>query len=746
MIIGTANAPSDPDRRTPADDPSIQQIESTSDSLSTSALAAVGVTGSEQVPTLRAGLRSSGATLYPALALCLLVIVDQFQLAAFGVLAPEVSGALGLSPTVYAGVFSLRMLALSAMAMPIAALVQRRPRRALVAITTAFAWAVTTIFTGFAAGLPALLLVFAADGASSGSVQSVHPPLLFDSYPTNLRARMFSLYTSSTYVALVLAPLLVALLTYLDLSWRGVFLALGGICVLIAVLGLRLRDPGFGGFDAALVRRAVDAEEHAVSETAHTPIDNSLRFFEAARRVLVVPTVRRLLVAYVFFGMFLTPLISFLAFYLQDSFNLGPAARGIFNAVLPIPAIALLLIVSRFGERWYADNPSRVLRYSGLALAASVLLMAVSIAITSLIPFAVVFMLAYGGMTAALPALGLATLGVLPPQIRPHASALTGIAMFGAGALIGTLFLSSIDTRYGVGASIVALAIPGLLSAGVIFSAHRTVNRDLESMVRTLVEEEELSIMLRRGVRLPMLACRHIDFAYDSLQVLFDVSFSVDEGEMVALLGTNGAGKSTLLRVISGLGLPMSGSVRYQGSDITFLDPQRRVAMGIHQISGGRGTFGGLTVVENLRAFAYPLGSDRRAIESRIDTVFEAFPQLASRRNQKAGTMSGGENQMLALGCAFIVRPTLLLIDELSLGLAPKIVGELLDMVRQINSQGTAVVLVEQSVNIALSLVQHAYFMEKGEVRFDGTSEGLLERSDLLRSVFLAGAGRGLTV
>jgi ABC-type branched-subunit amino acid transport system ATPase component/sugar phosphate permease len=721
----------------------VTAVEKGSDELRQAARAAIGITGSADVPRLRAGLKASGTSLYPALALCGLVIVDQFQLSAFGTLAPEVSNALGLSPAFYAGIFSLRMLALSAMAMPIAALVQRRPRRAAVAVTTAFAWAVATLFTGFAGGLPALVLVFVADGASSGSVQSVHPPLLFDSYPTNLRARVYSLYLSSTYAALVLAPMLVALLTFLDLTWRGVFIVLGGVCVLIALLSVGLRDPGFGGFDAEEVRKTVDRSQH-VSEVEHPSVDNTLRFFEAARRVLAVPTVRRLLVAYVFFGMFLTPLISFLAFYLQESFNLGPAARGIFNAVLPVPAIGLMLIVSRQGERWYATNPSKVLRFAGIGLSIAVVLMAVSIAIPALVPFAAVFMVAYAAMSATQPALGLATLGVLPPQVRPHASALIGIAMFGAGALIGTIFLSSIDTRYGIGASIVALAVPGLLSAAVIFSAHRTVNADLDAMVDSLVEEEELNVLLRRGATLPMLACRHIDFSYGNLKVLFDVSFSIDEGEMVALLGTNGAGKSTLLRVISGLGLPSAGTVRFRGSDITFLDPQRRVGLGIMQISGGKGTFRDLTVVENLRAFAYPLGRDRASIDRGIDAVFDAFPRLAERRNQKAATMSGGENQMLALGCALMLRPQLLLIDELSLGLAPKIVGELLDMVRQINAQGTAVVLVEQSVNIALSLVRHAYFMEKGEIRFDGPASDLLERGDLLRSVFLAGAQNGL--
>jgi len=241
-----------------------------------------------------------------------------------------------------------------------------------------------------------------------------------------------------------------------------------------------------------------------------------------------------------------------------------------------------------------------------------------------------------------------------------------------------------------------------------------------------------------------MLACRSIDFSYGQLQVLFDVSFAVDDGEMVALLGTNGAGKSTLLRVISGLGLPTKGSVRFRGTDITYVDAERRLQLGITQVPGGRAIFRSLSVVENMKLFAYTHGRDKAAIDRGIDATFEAFPRLAERRNVAAGTLSGGEQQMLGLGKAFILRPRLLLIDELSLGLAPKIVSELLDMVRRINADGTAVVLVEQSVNVALSVVGHAYFMEKGEIRFDGKADDLLKRSDLLRSVFLKGAAAGL--
>jgi ABC-type branched-subunit amino acid transport system ATPase component len=209
---------------------------------------------------------------------------------------------------------------------------------------------------------------------------------------------------------------------------------------------------------------------------------------------------------------------------------------------------------------------------------------------------------------------------------------------------------------------------------------------------------------------------------------------------MVALLGTNGAGKSTLLKVISGIGLPSSGTVRLEGDEITYLDAERRVRLGISQIPGGRAVFRRLTVVENLRGFGYTLGADKKAVDDSIERCLAAFPRLSERKGSLGATLSGGEQQMLGLCKALILKPRLLLIDELSLGLAPVVVGQLLDLVREINSTGTAVVLVEQSVNIALSLVDHAYFMEKGEMRFDGAAADLLHRDDLLRAVFLEGA------
>jgi ABC-type branched-subunit amino acid transport system ATPase component len=355
---------------------------------------------------------------------------------------------------------------------------------------------------------------------------------------------------------------------------------------------------------------------------------------------------------------------------------------------------------------------------------------------------AVLYAVGIATFAVATAAIGTALGNLVPARMRVHAASLANIALYGAGGLVGQFLLGSIYDSSGPTVAILSITVPGVVAGIVVFSAGRTINADLDRTVDEIVEQEEVRQLVAGGTRLPMLSCRGIDAGYDGIQVLFDVSFSVDEGELVALLGTNGAGKSTLLKVISGLLLPTGGSVRLHGQDITYLDPQRRLRLGIQHVAGGNGTFPGLTVVENLRAFGHSHGRDRRRIERGIDDALAMFPRLAERRNPKAVTMSGGENQMLALARTLIVPPRLLVIDELSLGLAPKVVGELLALVRAINEQGAAVVLVEQSVNIALSTARHAYFMEKGEVRFDGPAADLHARDDLLRAVFLEGAAK----
>ncbi len=243
-----------------------------------------------------------------------------------------------------------------------------------------------------------------------------------------------------------------------------------------------------------------------------------------------------------------------------------------------------------------------------------------------------------------------------------------------------------------------------------------------------------------------MLKLSGVHAFYGPIHVLFDIELEVGDGEIVALLGTNGAGKTTVLRVISGVLKPALGHVEWNGERIEGHRPAEIVRKGIVQMPGGRGVFPGMTIGENLEMAGFSYGRDRLRKKKMIDKTLEMFPILAERRRQIAGTLSGGQQQMLTLAKSFVMDPKLLLIDELSLGLAPKIVAELLETVRRLNAEGVAVVIVEQHVDLALDMASRAYFLERGEVRFSGPAEDLRGRDDLLRSVFLAGASTAPSV
>jgi ABC-type branched-subunit amino acid transport system ATPase component len=244
----------------------------------------------------------------------------------------------------------------------------------------------------------------------------------------------------------------------------------------------------------------------------------------------------------------------------------------------------------------------------------------------------------------------------------------------------------------------------------------------------------------------PTLAVRGLDASYGPVQVLFGLDLDIYEGEIVALLGTNGAGKSTLFKCITNLLEPTAGSVSFAGEELRGLPTDAIAARGVVMMPGGKSVFPTLTVRENLRLACWLKRKDHAAVREAEERVLALFPRLGDRIDLLAGNLSGGEQQMLAVSQALIPDPKLLLIDELSLGLAPTVVGQLIDVVHRIHDTGLTIVVVEQSINVALQLAQRAVFMEKGEFRFTGSTQDLLDRPDILRSVFIAGASAGAEV
>lgn len=229
-----------------------------------------------------------------------------------------------------------------------------------------------------------------------------------------------------------------------------------------------------------------------------------------------------------------------------------------------------------------------------------------------------------------------------------------------------------------------------------------------------------------------MLEVEHLDAAYGDTQVLWDVSLDVQKGEIAALVGSNGAGKTTLLSTVSGLLQARRGTIRFDGADITRWSPKDRVKRGLVHVPEGRRLFAALTVRENLDLGAFQR-RDARAIAADLEKVFALFPILEQRQSQLAGNLSGGEQQMCAIGRGLMAAPRMLLIDELSLGLAPIIVEQLLDVLRQIAGE-TTILIVEQDVNSALSVASRGYVLEAGELRLSGTAEELLGSAEVRKA------------
>jgi branched-chain amino acid transport system ATP-binding protein len=225
----------------------------------------------------------------------------------------------------------------------------------------------------------------------------------------------------------------------------------------------------------------------------------------------------------------------------------------------------------------------------------------------------------------------------------------------------------------------------------------------------------------------------NISVHYGSINALRDISFTLNEGEIVALIGANGAGKSTSLNTISGLLRPTTGKVEYMGNDITSVTPQAIVNLGIVQVPEGRKIFSKMSVWENLEMGAYTV-KDRKVIQERYEMVYQKFPRLKERRNQPGGTLSGGEQQMLAIARGLMAGPKLLLLDEPSMGLSPILVEQIFDIIQEINKTGTSILLVEQNALMALAIADRGYVLDTGRIVLQGNADDLLHNPTVINA------------
>jgi len=689
---------------------------------------APGVDGSDGDGSGRrpGGLRgiTAGAPALPLVVLFGLNFVDEFDRVAFGAVISEIRTAFGLSDAGIQQVAGLAGLATLLLSLPMG-IIGDRINRVRLSIGAAVLWGVCSVLTGI---VPAtLLLFFVRFGAGLGRIinEVVHPSLLADYYPRETHPRVFGLHRSANSLGAVAGP--IAGIIAAALFWQASFVLLALPTAIFLVLALRLPHPNRG----ASINAGLAA---AVAE------DDPISFGEARRQLGASRTLKRF-----WFGAFLLGIGAFqianvLSLFFEKVFGFGPVGRGFIQLVIGAGNVAGLAIGGILANRSTRSGQlPRLATITGLSFvqfAVGCVLLAIS-PWPAMAVFAAFFLSL--GIGAYQPAYYSIVGMVAPPRVRSQSYA-WAILYYGAGGLFYILFLAGIgeNTSYrlllGILAAVVALA--GFVGA----TASRFVRRDVDQAESTLETAVRIREEMASGADRPLLVCKGVDVAYDTVQILFGVDLEVREGEIIALLGTNGAGKSTLLKAIAGLVDPIGGAIFFDGRDITHADAVAAAKAGVVVVPGGKAVFPTLTVAEHFKAGTWLYTEEDPAeVQRRIDEVLELFPRLRERWDQLAGNMSGGEQQQLALGMAFVAKPRLLIIDELSLGLAPTIVEQLLNIVRKIHDGGCTVILVEQSVNIALTIATRAYFMEKGEVRFSGPTAELLERGDILRSVFLRG-------
>ena len=675
-------------------------------------------------PIRAVGEVAGSGPVYALLILFGLNCVDELDRTGFGILLPNVRDAFGMSNTGILTLVALTLLGAFLMQMPIAVWADRG-NRVFITLLGAATWAAFSIMTGLSTAIWMLIVARAGAGIGRAVVDPTHASLLSDWFPVDRRPAVFSFHRAANVLGQFLGPLLAGGIAYLT-DWRVPFLVFAVPTVILVVLGTRMKEPIRG----AQERRASGASDEVVETEEPIP-----SFAESWRLLWKIEVLRRIWYAVPFLAVSLIGFVSLASLLYSDVYRLDELQRGYLAAVVEPFQLLGLAVGARLGTRLFLKSPAlifRLLRWVSFIAAA----LAAGFAYAPNIAVAVVFnVLLTADLAILLPGI-LATLSLAIPA-RARAVGFSVASWWAIPGLALLPLIGWIGDNWGTRLGMLVMT-PILLVGGLMISSGGSViQRDIEDVWKSSTARSQ-ALLERRAGRSKLLLVRDLNVGYDGLQVLFDVNMEIAEGEIVALLGTNGAGKSTLLRAITGITEADFGAVIFDGRDITHAPPNEIAALGVASMPGGAGVFPGLSVRENLRSAGWLVRRDRPVLDARTAEVLEVFPVLAERLEEPASNLSGGQQQMLALAMALLSRPKLLIIDELSLGLAPVVVGKLVELVREVAAGGTTVLLVEQSVNVALGMAGTAYFMERGRVQFSGPAEELLNRPDLLRAVFLA--------
>jgi ABC-type branched-subunit amino acid transport system ATPase component/sugar phosphate permease len=688
-------------------------------------------TGEGKPPPLWPVLRQNGVAGLSLLTLAALVTGTINN--GISLLGPNIQHSFHLSDAGLGAVTFVAAVAQIGWGLPVAVWADRGSRK-FVAAVTLLIFAATIPIMALCQNVWPFVFLYIVAAIGYGTSDTVHNSYLADAYPTQARARVFAWHNISDPVSQTLGILLIGFVASATGSWRwSLLLALFGIPVGLAIF--TLREPDKGANESSHILRAAGMDTTTEQEEAPRVLLGS-----AVTRLLRIRSLYYQLVAVAILGFAGTGIPLFGSLYFQRVWHLGTADRSHVFSIIGLSAFLGLPVAFLVGDKLFRRAPQQPLILAGISITAYGGLFALSLYMPKLW-LVVLFQFLANSAVAPLSISIFQTLAATaPPEMRAICFGMFGVYSLVFGGFAGAVLLGAISDSVGVRTALTLIGPVCLVGGILLVVGSRFVRRDITLVIEDVLERYAEGKRRQSGGAIPALQIHNLDFFYGTQQVLFDINLEVPEGEVVALLGTNGAGKSTLLRAVAGLDHPHRGVIRLFGTNCTYLEPEQIIDQGAALLVGGKMTFPTLTVRDNLRIGEHSMRGETSRARQAMSEAVELFPELASRLDQPAGTLSGGEQQMLALARVMMTAPRLLMIDELALGLAPMTVDRLMEIVRSVNARGTTVILVEQSVNRAMSLAQHAFFIERGQVRFDGPMSELMDRDDLLRPVFLADA------
>src|SRR5579883_1955872 len=692
-------------------------------------------TGEGKPPSIWGILRKSGFS--PLLLFTAAALVSSTFGAGIGLLGPNIQRAFHLRDTGLAATAFVVNVAQVAWAIPVAVAADRGSRK-VVAGVTLLIFAVVAPLMALARNVWPFVFLYMAAAVAYGTNQTVHNSYLADAYPTEARARVFSYHYAADPVSSTLGIFVVGLIATAGGSWRwGLVIALLGIPIGVAILFLR--EPDKGANESSHILKAAGMDVSSQQQAAPRVLLGS-----AVNRLLKIRSLYYQLVAVAVLGFVSLGTSVFGSLYLERVWHQGIGQRGHVYLVTGLSTFLGIPLSYAIGDRLFRRAPQAPLLLAGASLVLYGLFFSGALYMPRLWLVELGWFLANAAIAPIAISIFQTLAATAPPEMRSICFGLFGFHGLVFGGFTGAVLLGAISEAIGVKGALALMGPVSALGGVLLMVGSRFVRRDITLVIEDVLERYAEGKRRQSGAEIPALQIHNLDFSYGNQQVLFDVNLEVRQGEVVALLGTNGAGKSTLLRAVAGLEHPTRGVIRLFGANTTYLEAEQVLDLGVALLVGGKMTFPGLSVRDNLRVGGYSLRRHALRHKAALERALQMFPELEPRLDQAAGTLSGGEQQMLALARVTMTEPRLLMIDELTLGLAPMTVERLMEIVRQINARGTTVVLVEQSVNRAMSLAARAVFLERGQVRFDGPTSELLRRDDLLRPVFLASAQAGL--